>query len=111
MDWCPCTPWGHRRDGGRSGGIISGHQLALLTDIPVEPLAMAFSVHQISTYGFRAEQDMSKSVKRDREEEVKPSTQQRYNGSVQTGPHLHCCWFEKIITKYPLKNSFSCLIL
>lgn len=82
-----------------------------LTDIAVEPLAMAFSVHQTSTRGFRLEQDVSKSVKRDGEEEVKPSTQQRYNVSVQTGPHLHFCWAEKIIRKYPLKNSFSCLIL
>lgn len=91
--------------------LISGHQLAPLTDIPVEPLAMAFSVHQTSTHGFRLEQDGSKSVKRDGEDEVKPSMQQRSNGSVQTGPHLQCCWAEKIIRKYPLKNSFSCLIL
>lgn len=109
--WSPCTPWGYSRDGGRSGVLISGHQLVLLTVIPVEPLALAFSVHQTSTHGFRQEQDVSKLVKRDGEEEVKPSTQQRSNGSVQTGPHLHCCWAEKVIRKYPLKNSFSCLIL
>lgn len=32
-----------------------------LTDIPVEPLAMAFGVHQTSTRGFRLEWDVSKS--------------------------------------------------
>lgn len=26
-DRCPCTPWSHGRDGGRSGGLIPGHQL------------------------------------------------------------------------------------
>lgn len=110
---CPCTPWGHSRAGGRSAGLISSHQLAPLTDIPAEPLAMTFSVQQTPRHGFRPEQDVSKSVKRDgeEEEEVKASTQQRYNGSVQTGPHSHCCWAEKIIRKYPLKNSLSCLIL
>lgn len=82
-----------------------------LTDIPAEPLAMALSVYQTSTHGFRPEQDVSKPYKRDGGEEVKPSTLQRCNGSVQTGPHSHCCWAEKIIRKYPLKNSFSCLIL
>lgn len=55
MEWCPGTPWGHRRDGT---GVV-GSSLAPLTDTPAEPLAMALSAHQTPTLGFRAGEDVS----------------------------------------------------